>query len=230
MKVASSPVKRGADINAAMTNSPRPRLYLITPQLADPAAFVRELGAVLQAGDVAAVLLRLAEADERTLINRAKAVAPAVQRHDIALLLDGYPGLAPRAGADGAHLAGIEAFSAAVTTLKPDRIAGAGGLRSRHDAMLAGESGADYVMFGEPDRRGSRPPLAAIAERLTWWSELFEMPCVGFAASLDEVVPLRDAGADFVALGDWVWTQSEGPAAAVAAAAGVLSRTVAQAR
>ena len=42
-------------------------------------------------------------------------------------------------------------FSAAVASLKPDRIAGCGGLATRHDAMLAAESGADYVMFGEPD-------------------------------------------------------------------------------
>src|SRR6202035_5562468 len=108
-------------------------------------------------------------------------------------------------------------------TLKPDRIAGAGGLRSRHDAMLAGEASADYVMFGEPDRRGGRPLLDAIEERLTWWSELFEQPCVGYAASLDEVAPLAHAGADFVALGDWIWTQAEAPAAAIAAAAGLLA-------
>ena len=141
---------------------PRPRLYLVTPQLDDTAAFARALDAALDAGDVAAVLLRLADADERTLINRAKTVAAVVQRRDIALLLDGRAEIVGRAGADGAHLTGIEAFTAALATLKPDRIAGAGGLRSRHDAMLAGEAGADYVMFGEPDRaratgRRSRP-------------------------------------------------------------------------
>ena len=36
-------------------------------------------------------------------------------------------------------------------SLKPERIAGCGGLATRHDAMLAAEAGADYVMFGEPD-------------------------------------------------------------------------------
>ncbi len=150
------------------------------------------------------------------MINRAKAVAAVVQRRDIALLLDGYPHLAVRAGADGAHLPGIEALTAALPTLKPDRIAGAGGLHSRHDAMLAAEAGADYVMFGEPDRRGGRPAFDAIEERLNWWSELFEQPCVGYAASLDEVAPLAQAGADFVALGDWIWTQAEAPAAVIA--------------
>ena len=63
-----------------------------------------------------------------------------MQRRDIALLLDGRSEMVGRAGADGAHITGIEAFAAALSTLKPDRIAGAGGLRSRHDAMLAGET------------------------------------------------------------------------------------------
>ena len=98
------------------------------------------------------MLLRLADSDERTLVNRAKAIAAVVQPRDIALLLDGRPDIAIRAGADGAHLTGIAALTAALGALKPDRIAGAGGLRSRHDAMLAAEAGADYVMFGEPDR------------------------------------------------------------------------------
>ncbi len=199
---------------------PRRRLYLITPALGDPAAFLRDIDAALTAGDIAAILLCLEQSDERTLVNRAKAVAAGVQRRDIALLLDGHAELAARAGADGAHLTGIEALTAALGMLKPDRIAGAGGLRSRHDAMLAGEAGADYAMFGEPDTRGGRPPFEAIEERLHWWSELFEAPCVGYAASLDEVAPLAQAGADFVTLGDWLWTQAKEPAAVIAEATG----------
>jgi thiamine-phosphate pyrophosphorylase len=208
---------------SSMSSERRPRLYLVTPQLGDTASFAGRIGAALQAGDIAACLLRLESADERTLINRAKAVAAAVQSHDVALLLDGHPELAARAGADGAHLSGIEALTAALPMLKPDRIAGVGGLHSRHDAMLAGEAGADYVMFGEPDRRGGRPSFDAIEERLIWWSELFEAPCIGYAGSLDEVAPLAHAGADFVALGDWIWTQSQAPTAAIAAAASLLA-------
>jgi thiamine-phosphate pyrophosphorylase len=202
---------------------PRPRLYLVTPALGDPAPFLPGLDAALGAADVAAVLLRLADADERTLVNSAKIVATAVQRRDTALVLDGRVDIVGRAGADGAHLTGIEAVMAALGTLKPDRIAGAGGLRSRHDAMLAGESGADYVMFGDPDRRGQRPPLDAATERLQWWADLVEVPCIGYAASEGEVATLAQAGADFVALGDWLWTHPKGIAAAVAAAAGALA-------
>ena len=207
-----------------MTNPSRPRLYLVTPPLGEAASFLRELRTALAAGDVAALLLRLEAADERTLINRAKSVAAVVQRRDVALLLDDHPELAARAGVDGAHLFGISALTEAIGALKPDRIAGAGGLRSRHDAMLAGEAGADYVMFGDPDGRGSRPPLEATTERLGWWSQLFEPPCVGYAGSNDEIAPLAQAGADFIALGEWLWMQNEGPAAAIAAAALLLAQ------
>ena len=167
---------------AVTKTPPRPRLYLVTPALEDPKTFLPDLEAALGAGDVAAVLLRLADADERSLVNCAKAVAAAVHRRDIALLLDNRPDIVGRADADGAHVAGIEAFAAALASLKPDRIAGAGGLHSRHDAMLAGETGADYVMFGDPDRRGHRPPFEIIEERIVWWAELVEIPCIGYAA------------------------------------------------
>jgi thiamine-phosphate pyrophosphorylase len=195
-----------------------PRLYLFTPPLGDTAAFAPALEAALAAADIAAVLLRLQDADERTLIGRVKAIAAIVQRRDAALILDGHAELAARADADGAHLTGIEALQAALPTLKPDRIAGAGGLRSRHDAMLAGQANADYVMFGESDRDGRRPPFAVIEERIAWWAELVEIPCVGYAASLDDVAPLAHANADFIALGDWIWTQQQSPDAVVAAA------------
>ena len=150
---------------------PAPRLYLITPPLGDPASFGRALAAALDAGDVAAVLLRLADSDERTLVNRAKAIATVVQPRDIALLVDGRADIAIRAGADGAHLTGIAALTAALGALKPDRIAGSGGLRSRHDAMLAAEAGADYAMFGEPDHSGGQAGTKATARPSTpCWS------------------------------------------------------------
>ncbi len=205
------------------------RLYIFTPTLEDTAAFARTLERALPLADVAAVLLRLADADERTLINRIKTVGGVVQRRDIALLIEGRPELVARAGADGAHLTGIEALRAALPLLKPDRIAGAGGLRSRHDAMLAGETEADYVMFGEPEQEGTgrarpkNPPFPAVEERVAWWAELFRPPCIGYAASADQIRPLAQAGADFVALGEWIWSEEDGAEQILAAAAQSLS-------
>jgi len=201
---------------------PAPRLYLATPVVDDAAALAAVLPDVLARADVAAVLLRLAEADPRTLLSRIKTLAPVVQASGAALLLDGHADLVARGGADGAHLNGIDALQEALPGLKPDRIAGVGGLQTRHDAMLAGETGVDYVLFGEPDSRSQRPSPEAIAERLNWWAELFEPPCVGYAATRDEAGEFAAAGADFILVGDFIWADQAGAAAALSDAGGAI--------
>ena len=198
---------------------PAPRLYLQTPIVDDAAAFAAALPELLATSDIAAVLLRLAPGDPRSLITRIKMLAPIVQAGGAALLLDGHADLVARGGADGAHVSGIDAMQEALPTLKPDRIVGVGDLATRHDAMSAGEAGADYVMFGEPDPHGQRPATEAIAERLDWWAELFEPPCIGFAESFEEAQLFAEAGADFVLVGDCVWNDPRGAATALMDAA-----------
>ena len=212
--------------NKAVPPRPAPRLYLATPVVDDPSSLLASLPGLLAQADVAAVLLRLKTTDQRTMISRIKTLAPAIQDSGAALLLDGHVELVARAGADGAHLTGIEAMEDALPTLKPDRIAGVGGLTTRHDSMAAGEAGADYVLFGEPDASGQRPSVEAIAERLQWWAELFEPPCVGFAASREEIGEFAAAGADFVLVGDFIWADRRGAAAALLDA----ERTIRQAQ
>lgn len=205
--------------SASKPAPPRPlaRLYLATPEVDDAQHWAGVLPPLLEAADVAAVLLRLKPSDPRTLISRIKALAPVIQDRGAALLLDGHVDLVARAGADGAHLSGLDAFEDALPTLKPDRIAGIGGLATRHDSMTAGELGADYVLFGEPDANGHRPSVEAIGERLQWWDEVFELPSVGFAGTSGEVGAFASAGADFILVGDFIWTVPEGPAACLRA-------------
>jgi thiamine-phosphate pyrophosphorylase len=198
---------------------PAPRFYLVTPVVTETAALADILPGALAAADVAAVLLRLAPADERTLTNRVKVLAPIVQGKGVALIIDGHPDIVARAGADGCHVSNPADLRLAAATLKPSRIMGAGGLKTRDDAMTAGEAGADYVMFGEPDMDGTRPSFAAIVERVEWWAEVFEIPCVAWAEHIHEVAELCAAGADFVAVSDAVFADPRGCAAAVADAA-----------
>ena len=210
----------------SVPSRPRPRLYLALPALDDNAPspssspsswpWLERLPGLLQAADVAAVLVRLKPSDPRSMISRVKAIAPAVQASGAALLLDGNAELVARSGADGAHLTGLVAMQEALPTLKPDRIAGVGGLPTRHESMAAGEAGADYVLFGEPDARGERPSQEAIAERLQWWAELFEPPCVGYATSREEVDAFVLAGADFILVDDLVWSDPRGATTALA--------------
>jgi thiamine-phosphate pyrophosphorylase len=206
---------------------PAPRLYLATPVVDDPASLLAELPALLAAADVAAVLVRLKETDQRTMISRIKALAPIVQNAGAALLVDGHPELVARGGADGAHLPGIAALKEAMPSLKPDRIAGVGGLTTRHHSMDAGELGADYLLFGEPDANGQRPSAQAVAERLDWWAELFEPPCVGFAVTFEEAHDFAASGADFVLVGDLVWTDARGPKAALIEADAAIKKAFA---
>jgi len=201
--------------NKAAPPRPVPRLYLATPDVDDPSSLLASLPGLLAGADVAAVLLRLKPTDHRTMITRIKALAPIIQQRGAAVLLEDHVELVARAGADGAHLTGIAAMEEALPSLKPDRIAGVGGLTTRHDSMAAGEAGADYVLFGEPDAAGQRPSVEAIAERLEWWAELFEPPCVGFATSREEAHEFAAAGADFILVGDLIWADPRGAAAAL---------------
>jgi thiamine-phosphate pyrophosphorylase len=212
----SGTAEGGIDLaNKPVPPRPVPRLYLATPVVGDPALLMAGLPGLLAAADVAAVLLRLQPTDQRTMISRIKTLAPVIQDGGAALLLDGHVELVARAGADGAHLTGIAALEESLPSLKPDRIAGVGGLATRHDSMTAAEQGADYVLFGEPDAKGQRPSVEAIAERLQWWAELFEPPCVGFAASREEAAQFAASGADFVLVGDFIWADPRGAAAAL---------------
>jgi thiamine-phosphate pyrophosphorylase len=199
---------------------PVPRLYLVTDIVDDGLVLAPGFTEALTAGDVAAVMLRLpTDLEPAALTRRVEAVARPIHTAGAALILDGHPEFVARSVADGAHLTGVDILKAEIGQLKPDRIAGAGGLRTRHDAMLAAELGADYVMFGEPSGSGTNPGFAAVLERVAWWSEVFEVPCVGFANSLEEVGPLVQAGADFIALGEFVWKDGDGPAALIREAA-----------
>ncbi len=208
---------------------PVSRLYLITPVLED-ASFAPQLAEACATGTVAAVLLRLAAADERSLTNLVKVLAPAAQEHGAALIVAAegkadLAAIAARGGADGVHVSGDPAQMRELRDrLKDGRAIGAGQIRTKDEAMGWGEAGADYLLFGEPRPDGSLPSLESVVERATWWAEIFETPCVAYAPALEAVETLAATNAEFVALGDAVWSHPDGPAAGVDAAARILAR------
>jgi thiamine-phosphate pyrophosphorylase len=112
-----------------------------------------------------------------------------------------------RNGADGCHISfdQPELLEQAIATLKPQGIVGVGGLKNKHDAMSAGERDIDYVMFGEPSADGYVAPLTQRSERVQWWASIFNVPCVAYADHRNDIPPLCQAGADFIALGPVLW-------------------------
>ncbi len=189
-------------------NSSGCSLYLITPVLsaADADAFARVFAEVLDAAVIACALVRLAPTSKAA----AKAITAPLLRAavaaDCALLIEDDPLLAARLGVDGVHVVGAGTdLVAAIEAMKPERIVGAGYLHSRDAAMTAGEMGADYVMFGEPRAGAAAVGPRLLVERVGWWAEIFETPCVAYAETIAAVGALAHAGADFVALGEAIW-------------------------
>jgi len=183
------------------------RLYLISPAtLAPPEIFATSLRAALDGGDVAAFLLRLDNADAKTIARAADTLRPICQQRDVAFVLDGHPELAVTLDCDGVQVV-VEDYAAARRIVGTGRQVGVACSASRHFAMEAAEAGADYVAFDSNE-----------AEMIEWWSGLFEVPCVAAGAiTLANAPALAAAGADFLAVGAAVWDHADGPEAAVRA-------------
>ena len=200
---------------------PRPpcRLYLVTPPvLPDLASFVRILGEALDAGDVAALQVRLKDVDDQAVLAAVAAILPVARAKDVAVILNDRPDLARQSGCDGVHLGQSDApLEQARRIMGPDAMIGVTCHDSRELAMEAAEAGADYVAFGAfypttTKATTHRPEL----EILTIWQETIEVPCVAIGGiTAQNAAALAKAGADFVAVSSAVWDHPGGSAQAV---------------
>jgi thiamine-phosphate pyrophosphorylase len=192
------------------------RLYLISPQDVG-GAFPERLKAALEPGVAAAFQLRVKEMDEHQLARLAEPLQRICADAGVAFIVNDSMALAKRLGADGVHLGQSDGdIRDARALLGPSAQIGKTCHDSRHFAMEAGEAGADYVAFGAFYPTTTKPshyrPDPSI---LTWWSTLFEIPCVAIGGiTPDNVKPLIKAGADFVAVCQAVWGAAD-PADAV---------------
>ena len=197
------------------------RLYLITPPaIEDLAAFARTLAETLDAGDVAALQIRLKGASDAHLAQAVRALAPIAQARDVAVILNDRPELARDLGCDGVHLGQSDMpMRQARQLMGPQAMIGVTCHDSRHLAMEASEAGADYVAFGAfypttTKDTAYRPE----PEVLTIWQETMQTPCVAIGGiTVDNAAPLIEAGADFIAVSSGVWAHPDGPAPAVRA-------------
>jgi thiamine-phosphate pyrophosphorylase len=203
------------------------RLYLITPPVL-PADFADQLAAALDAGDVAAVQLRLKDVPDAEVIRAIERLRPVAQSRDVAFLINDRPELAKQHGCDGAHVGQTDMKAPVARKILGDLMLGVTCHGSRHLAMQAGEDGADYVAFGAFFPTTTKtPPAMADVETLAWWAEVMEVPCVAIGGITEKNCgPLVRAGADFLAVVGAVWGCPEGPAAGVKA----MVRAIAEAK
>ena len=194
------------------------RLYLITPPVL-PENFADQLAAALDAGDVAAVQLRLKDVPDDVIARTVEKLRPVVQSRDVAFILNDRPDLAVKLGCDGAHVGQTDMKVTQARKILGDLTLGVTCHNSRHLAMEAAEAGADYVAFGAFFPTATKEPSEmAEIETLRLWAEVMEIPCVAIGGiNAENCAPLVKAGAEFLAVVSAVWSHPEGPAAGVKA-------------
>lgn len=210
--------------------TPDCRLYLLTPPAIDDlAAFGRLLAETLDAGDVAALQIRLKGAPDDVVAAAADVIMPIAQARGVAVILNDRPDLAARLGCDGVHVGQDDMPCAQARKLMgPQAMIGVTCHDSRHLAMEAAEAGADYVAFGAFFPTTTKDaPTRADPEILTIWQETMEIPCVAIGGvTAQNAEGLAAAGADFLAVSAGVWSHPDGPAAAVRALNAAIARGV----
>jgi thiamine-phosphate pyrophosphorylase len=194
----------------------RAQIYLVTPPILTLAPFADLLAGLLDRVEIACVRLALATASEDELTRAADALRAVCHARDVPLVVAEHYRLAARLGLDGAHLGdGPRRVRAAREALGANAIVGAHAGVSRHDGMTAAEIGADYVSFGPVAETALGDGAVAPFELFDWWSEMIETPVVAEGAlALDRAAEIAGV-ADFVALGDEIWSHPDGPAAAL---------------
>ncbi len=184
-----------------MGNEVQSRLYIVVAAGADARGFA----SVLEASG-AATLLVTADGSTPLTAAAARPLIELAQAKDVAALIDGDAQLARTLRADGVHVPWskdvVAAYGEAREVLGARYIVGVDVGRTRHDAMSLAEAGADYIGFGIPAHVEDRDAAGARRrELISWWGEIFEVPCVAFDVETgDEAQVLARAGADFVAM------------------------------
>ena len=192
-----------------------PQLYLIVPPGTGP-ALAERLVAVMDAHPPACV--RLASGpDEASIRANAAVIAQICRTRDVPVLLETHFRLAAQLGLDGVHLTdGARNVRAARAALGGNASIGAFCGVSRHQGMIAGEAGADYVAFGPVDQSTLGAGEIAALGLFEWWTELIELPVVAEGGMTPRAAATLAPVADFLAVGPEIWGTDD-PVAALAA-------------
>lgn len=217
-----------------MTDQKHPdrcRLVLIAPDEPDTQALAQKLKAALQGGDVASFILPPYSMDDAAFQRHAAVLAPIAQAAGAAVILGGDTRIAARVGADGVHIeGGREALADAIDRLQDKMAVGAGGAKTRDDALDLGEMRPDYIFFGRFGYDNKDEPHPRNLTLGAWWAEMIELPCIVLGGSqIESVRAVAETGADFVALSAAVFG-SDDPQAAVGRANELLDEHAPQFR
>lgn len=204
----------------------RCRIVLIAPPGSAADDFERKLGSALSGGDVASLILPQYELDEAAFQAFAERIVPVAQAAGVAAVVAGDSRIAGRVRADGIHVEGGKAELADMIDRMQDKVmVGAGGAKTRDEALDLGEERPDYMFFGRFGYDTRPEPHNRNLALGRWWAEVIEIPCIVLAGSdLASVEAVAATGAEFVALSNAVFGEGIDAGAAVASANALLDR------
>jgi thiamine-phosphate pyrophosphorylase len=191
-------------------------LYLLTPPKIDLAVFPDRLKSVLDTGAIDCLQLRLKDVSDDEIRKAIDAILPLCADRDIPLILNDRPDIAKKSGADGVHVGEEDAsYDEARAIMGEEHIVGVSCYDSRHRAMELGEKGADYVAFGAFYPTQTKEAKTSVTpEIIEIWTTFTTVPCVAIGGiTADNLGPIVEAGADFIAVTGGVWNHPDGPEA-----------------
>ncbi|MBA3446886.1 MAG: thiamine phosphate synthase [Pseudaminobacter sp.] len=208
----------------------RCRIVLISPAGEGAAEFEARLREAAAGGDIASIILPAHGLDEASFQSFAERIVPVAQSLNIAAIIAEDTRIAGRVGADGVHIeAGQAELGEAVERFRDKMTVGAGGAKTRDDALELGEARPDYIFFGrfgydnKPEAHNRNLALGR------WWAEMIEIPCIVMAGSdIASVEAVAATGAEFVALSSAVFGGGIDPKEAIARANASLERMARQ--
>lgn len=192
-----------------MEDETRPQLYLLTPPDLSLDSFPDALARVLDGAEVACLRLTLATQDADRIARAADACREVAHARDVAIVIDNHLKLVEPHGLDGVHLNGPRRVRDARKDLGADAIVGSFCGASRHDGLIAGEAGADYISFGPLAGEVLGDGTLAEKDLFAWWSEVIEVPVVAEGGLTPELVAELAPISDFIALGEEIWLHDD---------------------
>jgi len=189
------------------------KLYLISPPKINLQNFPSQLETALVTKQIPVFQLRLKNISDDEIIKTGKKLLAICRKYKTSFILNDRLDLALKIGADGVHLGLSDgAVSKARKNSPKNFIIGASCYDSKHNAMVAGEQGADYISFGtffpSKTKNSSGKPTTEILE---WCRDYINIPTVAIGGiTAENCASLIKAGADFLAVISYIWDHEKG--------------------
>ena len=184
----------------------RKLVYLISPNKINK-NFYYNLDKVLSQKNVKFFQLRLKNINQKKLLNISKKIKKITTRHKVKFIINDYLILTSKIKADGCHMGQLDgSFKIARKKLK-NKILGITCHNSKHLALEAVNTKADYIAFGSFFKSKLKPSAKrANLNILQWGKKNIKKPIVviGGINNLNYKKLLAN-GAKYIALSSFIW-------------------------